>query len=90
LRPLSPQGNANISLSGGNPDGVSYFVSAGTMWEDGYFRNSAVGYNQYNFRSNIDAKITRISNSGLMSLVAWNKGNGHKNAVEEHSEFSME
>jgi len=59
LRPLSPQGNANISLSGGNPDGVSYFVSAGTMWEDGYFKNSAVGYNQYNFRSNIDAKITR-------------------------------
>jgi hypothetical protein len=46
-------------LSGGNPDGVTYFVSAGNMWEDGYFRNSAVGYNQYNFRSNIDAKLDK-------------------------------
>lgn len=59
LKDWSPQGNANISLNGGNPDGVTYFVSAGTVWEDGYFKNSAVGYNQHNFRSNIDAKITK-------------------------------
>ncbi len=62
LKPWSPQGNANISLSGGNADGVSYFVSAGNTWEDGYFKNSAVGYNQYNFRSNIDAKIRKNIN----------------------------
>lgn len=59
IKPLSPQGNANISLSGGNADGVTYFVSAGNTWEDGYFKNSAVGYHQYNFRSNIDAKIRK-------------------------------
>jgi TonB-linked SusC/RagA family outer membrane protein len=81
LRPLSPQGNANISLSGGNPDGVSYFVSAGTMWEDGYFRNSAVGYNQYNFRSNIDAKITkniklRFDVSGRLEQRQWTQERG--------------
>jgi TonB-dependent starch-binding outer membrane protein SusC len=59
IKPWSPQGNANISLSGGNVDGVRYFVSAGNTWEDGYFKNSAVGYNQYNFRSNIDAKLRK-------------------------------
>jgi hypothetical protein len=62
IKPWSPQGNANISLSGGNPDGVTYFVSAGNTWEDGYFRNSAVGYKQYNFRANIDAKIRKNIN----------------------------
>ena len=59
LKPWSPQGNANLSLSGGNADGVTYFISAGGNWEDGYFKNSAVGYNQFNFRSNIDAKIRK-------------------------------
>jgi TonB-linked SusC/RagA family outer membrane protein len=62
IKPWSPQGNANISLSGGNPDGVTYFVSAGNTWEDGYFRNSAVGYKQYNFRANIDAKLRKNIN----------------------------
>ncbi len=59
IKPWSAQGNANISLSGGNADGITYFISAGNTWEDGYFKNSAVGYNQYNFRANIDAKIRK-------------------------------
>ncbi len=62
IKPWSPQGNANISLSGGNADGVTYFVSAGNTWEDGYFKNSAVGYKQYNFRANIDAKLRKNIN----------------------------
>ncbi|MCK5372387.1 MAG: SusC/RagA family TonB-linked outer membrane protein, partial [Cyclobacteriaceae bacterium] len=62
IKDWSPQGNANISLSGGNVDGVTYFVSAGNTWEDSYFKNSAVGYNQYNFRTNIDAKIRKNIN----------------------------
>ncbi len=62
LKDWSSQGNANISLSGGNVDGVTYFISAGNTWEDGYFKNSAVGYNQYNFRANIDAKLRKNIN----------------------------
>ncbi len=56
LKDWSPQGNANLTLSGGT-DAVKYFVSAGGTYEDGYFKNSEVGYNQQNFRSNIDAKL---------------------------------
>jgi TonB-linked SusC/RagA family outer membrane protein len=59
IKPWSPQSNANVTLSGGNADGVTYFISAGSSSEDGYFKNSSVGYNQYNFRSNIDAKIRK-------------------------------
>lgn len=59
IKPWSPQNNTNITLSGGNADGVTYFISGGTTKEDGYFKNSSVGYNQYNFRSNIDAKIRK-------------------------------
>ncbi|MEN8192969.1 MAG: TonB-dependent receptor [Bacteroidota bacterium] len=59
IKPWSPQGNANITLSGGKADGVTYFVSVGGTYEDGYFKNSSVGYNQKNFRSNIDAQIKK-------------------------------
>ncbi len=59
IKPWSPQGNANLTLSGGSADGVTYFISGGGTYEDGYFKNSSVGYNQQNFRSNIDAKISK-------------------------------
>lgn len=57
IKSWSPQRNANVTLSGGNADGITYFISGGGTFEDGYFKNSAVGYTQYNFRSNIDAKL---------------------------------
>lgn len=58
IKPVSMQDNMNLSLSGGNADGVSYFVSLGKMFEDGFYKNSATKYNQYNFRANLDAKVT--------------------------------
>jgi len=58
LKDWSPQGNANLTLSGGT-EAVKYFISAGGTYEDGYFKKSEVGYNQQNFRSNIDAQITK-------------------------------
>lgn len=58
LKDWSPQGNANLTLSGGS-EAVKYFISAGGTYEDGYFKNSEVGYSQQNFRSNIDAQITK-------------------------------
>jgi TonB-linked SusC/RagA family outer membrane protein len=48
----------NVSLSGGT-EKMKYFISVGTKGEDGYYKNSATKYNQYNFRSNIDGQITK-------------------------------
>lgn len=58
IKPTSFQDNANLSLSGGTADGVKYYISVGSLTEDGYYKKSATKYKQYNFRSNIDAKVT--------------------------------
>lgn len=57
IKPVSKQDNLNLSVSGGN-ENVKYFVSLGKLTEDGFYKKSATKYNQYNFRSNLDAKIT--------------------------------
>ena len=57
IKPVSLQNNANLSLSGGTED-VKYFVSVGKLFEDGYYKESATFYKQYNFRTNIDAQVT--------------------------------
>jgi TonB-linked SusC/RagA family outer membrane protein len=58
IKPVSLQDMATLSLSGGTDDGVKYYVSLGKLFEDGVYENSGTEYKQYNFRSNIDAKIT--------------------------------
>lgn len=52
----SPQRYGNLTLSGGS-EAVKYFISLGSNYADGMYRNSAVNYSQTNFQSNIDAKI---------------------------------
>lgn len=59
IKPVSLQDMATLSLSGGTNDGVTYYVSLGKMFEDGVYKNSGTKYKQYNFRSNIDAKVTK-------------------------------
>ncbi|WP_235921305.1 SusC/RagA family TonB-linked outer membrane protein [Foetidibacter luteolus] len=58
IKPWSSQQYASISLSGGN-DRVRYFVSGGGNYQDGIFYNSANHYSQVNFRSNLDANISK-------------------------------
>ncbi|MEO8414721.1 MAG: TonB-dependent receptor [Ginsengibacter sp.] len=58
IKPWSIQQYANISLRGGS-DKVKYFVSGGTNYEDGIFYHSANYYKQVNFRSNLDAAISK-------------------------------
>ncbi|MEJ7678626.1 MAG: SusC/RagA family TonB-linked outer membrane protein [Segetibacter sp.] len=58
IKPWSPQHYANLSLSGGT-DRIRYFVSGGTTYQDGIFYHSANKYSQVNFRSNLDAGISK-------------------------------
>lgn len=48
----------SLSVSGGN-DNVSFYTSAQYMYQDAIYKNSAENYNQYQFMSNLDAKITK-------------------------------
>ena len=55
---FSSQNSQNVSLTGGT-EKMKYFVSFGAKNEDGYYKNSATKYAQYDFRSNIDGQITK-------------------------------
>lgn len=58
LKPWSLQQNGNITMSGGS-EKVQSFLSLSTRDQDGFFKNSASKYSQYDLRSNTDFKITK-------------------------------
>ncbi len=57
IKDYSPQRYGNLSLSGG-AENIKYFVSIGSNYQDGIYKNSATNYSQTDFRSNLDAKIS--------------------------------
>ena len=64
----APQQNHNLTISGGS-DNIRYFASLGYLNQDAYYKNSAANYSQYNFRSNVDAKINKYINANLNIMV---------------------
>jgi TonB-linked SusC/RagA family outer membrane protein len=64
LKGSALQNQHSLSVSGGSED-VKYFVSLGTLYQDGIYKNGATKYHQYNFRSNIDANVTKRLKVGL-------------------------
>ncbi|MEO9147150.1 MAG: TonB-dependent receptor [Ginsengibacter sp.] len=58
FKPSSFQNYGNVSISGGS-ENLKYYFSLGSNYQDGIYRNSATNYSQSNFRSNIDAKISK-------------------------------
>lgn len=63
----SPQTSHNLSISGGS-ESIKYFTSLGYVNQDAYYKNSATSYQQYNFRTNVEANITKYitANVGIM------------------------
>jgi TonB-linked SusC/RagA family outer membrane protein len=57
IKPMSLQNNGHVALTGG-AERLGYYLSLGTLTEDGYYQNSATRYNQYSFRSNLDGKVS--------------------------------
>ncbi|MDR0572911.1 MAG: TonB-dependent receptor [Tannerella sp.] len=57
FRPLTPQSEQNLSVTGGNQK-IRYYINLGYMKQDGSLRNDAMNYDRYNFRANMDAQIT--------------------------------
>ena len=64
LKKWSPQSRHNVQLSGGS-DNIKYLASLGYNNQDGYYKNSATGYKQYDMRLNVDAKINKYLNTSL-------------------------
>ena len=64
LKNWSPQSRHNLQLSGGS-ETVKYLASIGYNNQDGYYKNSATGYKQYDMRFNLDAKVNKYLNANL-------------------------
>jgi TonB-linked SusC/RagA family outer membrane protein len=82
----SMQNDLNVSLSGGS-ERVNYYVSAGFKNQDGYYKESATYYKQYDFRSNLDAKVTKNIKVGFD--VAGRMEDRNYPAVSLYSLFRM-
>jgi len=64
LKKTALQSQHSLSVNGGSED-VKYYVSLGTIAQDGLYKNGATKYNQYNFRTNVDANISKYLKVGL-------------------------
>ncbi len=64
LKNYSPQSRQNVQLSGGS-ENVKYLASLGYENQDAFYKNSATGYKQYDFRINIDAKVNKYINTSF-------------------------
>lgn len=58
LKDWSPQSKHNLQLEGGSED-FRYLMSLGYLTQDGYYKNSATGYDQYDIRVNLDANVNK-------------------------------
>src|SRR5690606_19888052 len=65
LKKVALQHQHNLSLNGGT-EKIKYFVSLGKLFQDGLYKDGVTDYNQYSFRSNIDADITDRLSVGLL------------------------
>ena len=58
LKNSAQQRYANLSLSGGT-EALKYFISIGSNYQDGIYKHSSTYYSKANFRTNLDAKVTK-------------------------------
>lgn len=58
------QSQHNLSVSGGT-ESINYYASVGIRSQDGLYRDGVNKYNQYNFRTNLEAKVNDRLTVGL-------------------------
>ena len=68
FRTWAPQSRHNLQLNGGS-DNMKYMASLGYVNQDAIYNNSATRYQQYNFRTNLDANINQYINTSLGIMV---------------------
>lgn len=64
----APQSRHNLQISGGT-EAVRYMASMGYVNQDAIYQNSATRYQQYNFRTNVDAKINKYIDTQIGVMV---------------------
>jgi TonB-linked SusC/RagA family outer membrane protein len=64
LKTWSPQSRHNVQITGGS-ESLKYLASLGYQNQDGYYKNSATGYKQYDMRINLDATINKYVHASI-------------------------
>jgi len=64
LKTWSPQQKHNLQINGG-AENIKYLVSMGYLDQDGYYKKSATGYQQYDMRINLEANINKYVTATL-------------------------
>ena len=64
LKTWSPQVRHNMQITGGT-ESLRYIASLGYQDQDGYYKNSATGYKQYDLRINLDATINKYVHASV-------------------------
>ena len=64
LKTWSPQQKHNLQINGG-AENVKYLVSLGYLNQDGYYKKSATGYQQYDFRINLETNLSKYVTATL-------------------------
>jgi TonB-linked SusC/RagA family outer membrane protein len=64
LKTWSPQQKHNVQINGGT-DNLKYLISLGYLDQDGYYKNSATGYQQYDMRINLEAKLNEYITASI-------------------------
>lgn len=64
LKTWSPQSQHTLQIRGGS-ENVKYLASAGYQNQDGYYKNSATGYKQYDMRLNLDATVNKYITTSI-------------------------
>ncbi len=59
-----PQEQYNVSVDGGS-EKVKYFFNVGYMKQNGAYKTGSMNYDRWNFRSNVDAQITKRLKSSV-------------------------
>lgn len=86
LKTWSPQVRHTMQLVGGS-ENIKYLTSINYQNQDAYYKNSATGYKQYDFRLNLDAKISKYIN--LVTGVVGRQENRFFPTVDAGSIFRM-
>ncbi len=68
FRTWAPQSRQNLQIAGGS-ENIKYLASLGYVSQDAIYKNSATNYHQYNFRTNVDAKVNKYIKVNLGIMV---------------------
>jgi TonB-linked SusC/RagA family outer membrane protein len=79
---VSPQTQHNLGISGGT-DKTQYYIGAGYLYQEGFFKSGDLNYNKFNVRSNITTEIARGLTFNInLSGINEQRNNPYSSAVD--------